>query len=95
MTLAALPCVVKGCLAWLMPRPVMQWLARAAPKAACTAVLLLSLSRSAALALNYGAPLRLYRQLPQVPTTSRPATCSQRHVFSSWPGFVASCMPHV
>lgn len=66
MTLAALPTMVKGCLSWLVPRPALNWLARAAPKVICAALLLLSLSRSVSLVINYGAPLRLYRQLPVV-----------------------------
>lgn len=66
MTLAALPATVKGCLSWLLPRPAVQFMARAATGAACLAIVVLSLSRSLSLQLNYGAPMRLYSHLPQV-----------------------------
>ena len=66
MTLVALPVMVKGTLGWLLPRQAVQWVARLAPRLACGAILVLSLSRVAALLLNYGAPLQVYRQLPEV-----------------------------
>ena len=66
MTLVALPVMVKGTLGWLLPRQAVQWIARLAPRLACGAILVLSLSRVAALLLNYGAPLQVYRQLPEV-----------------------------
>lgn len=66
MTLAALPVMAKGTLGCLLPRQAVQWVARLAPRLACCAILALSLSRVAALLLNYGAPMQVYRQLPQV-----------------------------
>ena len=66
MTLVALPVMVKGTLGWLLPRQTVQWVARLAPRLACGAIMVLSLSRVAALLLNYGAPLQVYRQLPAV-----------------------------
>ena len=66
MTLAALPVMAKGTLGCLLPRQALQWVARLAPRLACCAILALSLSRVAALLLNYGAPMQVYRQLPQV-----------------------------
>ncbi len=66
MTLVALPVMVKGTLGWLLPRQAVQWIARLAPRLVCGAILVLSLSRVAALLLNYGAPLQVYRQLPEV-----------------------------
>lgn len=42
------------------------------------AIIVLSLSRSLALRLNYGAPMRLYRHLPQVASH----LCSARQRFS-------------
>ena len=66
MTLVALPVMVKGTLGWLLPRQAVQWIARLAPRLACAAIMVLSLSRVAALLLNYGAPLQVYRQLPEV-----------------------------
>ena len=66
MTLAALPVMAKGTLGCLLPRQAVQWVARLAPRLACCAIVALSLSRVAALLLNYGAPMQVYRQLPQV-----------------------------
>lgn len=66
MTLASLPALVKACLSWLLPRQPVQAVARLAPRLACAAIVALSLSRIAALLNNYGAPMRLYRHLPQV-----------------------------
>lgn len=66
MTLAALPVMIKGTLACLLPRQAVQRIARLAPRLACFAIMLLSLSRVVALLANYGAPMQVYRQLPQV-----------------------------
>lgn len=65
LTLVALPVMVKGTLGWLLPRQAVQWIARLAPRLACGAIMVLSLSRVAALLLNYGAPLHVYQQLPE------------------------------
>lgn len=72
MTLAALPVMAKGTLGWALPRQAVQWVARLAPRLACCAIMVLSLSRVAALLLNYGAPMHVYRQLPQVSTSQNP-----------------------
>ena len=81
MTLAALPVMIKGSLCWLLPRQAVQWIARLAPRLACFAIMVLSLSRVAALLLNYGAPLQIYRQLPEVRRATfgfgRPASYAQ------------------
>ena len=66
MTLSALPIMTKGTLGWLLPRQAVQWVARLAPRLAYCAIVALSLSRVAALLLNYGAPMHVYRQLPLV-----------------------------
>lgn len=65
MTLAALPALVRASLSWLLPRQLTHALARLAPRLTCCAIAALSLSRATALVRNYGAPMRLYRHLPQ------------------------------
>lgn len=75
-------CVVQMCLAaaatlacmhlsagifkQFVPRKLARWLSRAATAVVVSTIVVLSLSRSAALVINYGAPMRLYRHLPQV-----------------------------
>ena len=49
-----------------LPRSLARWLSRAATAVVVLTIVALSVSRSAALVMNYGAPMRLYRHLPQV-----------------------------
>ena len=49
-----------------LPRRLARWLSRAATAVVVMTIVVLSLSRSTALVINYGAPMRLYRHLPQV-----------------------------
>lgn len=49
-----------------LPRKLAHRLSRAATAVAALTIVALSLSRSAALVINYGAPMRLYKHLPQV-----------------------------
>ena len=88
MTLAALPVMIKGTLGWLLPRQAGQWIARLAPRLVCFAVMVLSLSRVAALLLNYGAPLQIYRQLPEV---GRPDWAVIRAPATPWAHVVQLC----
>lgn len=59
-----------------LPRSMARWLSRAATAVVVSTIVALSVSRSAALVINYGAPMRLYRHLPQVNT----ACCPVLHV---------------
>ncbi len=70
MTLVALPVMVKGTLGWLLPRQAVQWVARLAPRLACGAIMVLSLSQSGR------AAAQLRRSPASVPAASsgRPAT---------------------
>ncbi|KAK9814227.1 hypothetical protein WJX72_002581 [[Myrmecia] bisecta] len=65
-TLEALPRLVYSAGLRCLPRRSAQLLANAAPIIAVLLIGLLSLARSAALVSNYGAPLRVYSQLPEV-----------------------------
>lgn len=55
-----------GILKQFVPRKLARWLSRAATAVVVSIIVVLSLSRSAALVINYGAPMRLFRHLPQV-----------------------------
>ncbi|CAL5219251.1 g1047 [Coccomyxa viridis] len=95
MTLVALPVMVKGTLGWLLPRQTVQWVARLAPRLACGAIMVLSLSRVAALLLNYGAPLQVYRQLPEDPVLQPGTNSSFVCVGDEWHRFPSSFhLPH-
>lgn len=50
-----------------LPKKLARRLSRAATAVVVLTTVALSLSRSAALVINYGAPMRLYRHLPQIP----------------------------
>ena len=95
MTLVALPVMVKGTLGWLLPRQAVQWIARLAPRLACGAILVLSLSRVAALLLNYGAPLQVYRQLPEVGPLMLASIDMLCHSWSAaWVVHLSPALPH-
>ncbi|KAK9846490.1 hypothetical protein WJX81_005211 [Elliptochloris bilobata] len=66
VALAATPAALRALGGWLLPRRATLWAAWLAPRAALTAAALLSAMRVAALVRNYGAPMALYRQLPEL-----------------------------
>ncbi|BDA41987.1 Alpha-1,2-mannosyltransferase ALG9 [Coccomyxa sp. Obi] len=90
LTLGALPAMVRGCLSWLLPRPAVQFMARAATGAACAAIIVLSLSRSLALRLNYGAPMHLYSHLPKESPELRGINYTYVCTGSEWHRFPSS-----
>ena len=53
----------------LLPRNVARWVSRGATAVVIIVIVLLSLSRSIALVVNYGATMTLYRHLPEVDIT--------------------------
>lgn len=67
-----------GIFKQFVPRKLARWLSRAATAVVVSTIVVLSLSRSAALVINYGAPMRLYRHLPQV-NMAPCAACSYQY----------------
>ena len=65
-TLASFRTLTSTILGKLFSRRFARWLSRGATAVVVIAIVLLSVSRSIALVVNYGAPMRLYTQLPQV-----------------------------
>ncbi|KAL3158672.1 hypothetical protein ABBQ32_011414 [Trebouxia sp. C0010 RCD-2024] len=59
-----------------LPRKLARRLSRAATAVAAFTIVALSLSRSAALVINYGAPMRLYKHLPQIPEYTNATRCN-------------------
>lgn len=66
-TLASFRTLTSTILGKLFSRRFARWLSRGATAVVVIAIVLLSVSRSIALVVNYGAPMRLYTQLPQIP----------------------------
>ena len=65
-TLASFRTLTSTILGKLFSRRFARWISRGATAVVVIAIVVLSLSRSIALVVNYGAPMRLYTQLPQV-----------------------------
>ena len=65
-TLASFKTLTASILRKVLPREFARWTSRGATAAVVKAIVALSVARSAALVINYGAPMRLYRHLPQV-----------------------------
>lgn len=65
-TLASFRTLTSTILGKLFSRRFARWISRGATAVVVIAIVVLSLSRSIALVVNYGAPMRLYSQLPQV-----------------------------
>lgn len=65
-TLASFRTLTSTILGKLFSRRFARWISRGATAVVVIAIVLLSLSRSIALVVNYGAPMRLYTQLPRV-----------------------------
>ncbi|KAL0044650.1 hypothetical protein WJX82_004234 [Trebouxia sp. C0006] len=66
-TLASFRTLTSTILGKLFSRRFARWISRGATAVVVIAIVVLSLSRSIALVVNYGAPMRLYSQLPQIP----------------------------
>jgi len=66
VALAAAPAAVRLLGARGLPRAAVLWAAWAAPRGALAAAAALSLLRAAALVAHYGAPMAVYRRLPEV-----------------------------
>ena len=79
--LAAMPAALRALGGWLLPRRATLWAAWLAPRAALTVAAALSAMRIAALVVNYGAPMAVYRHLPEVPCA---AACGRPLVAPSW-----------
>lgn len=79
--LAATPAALRALGGWLLPRRATLWAAWLAPRAALTVAAVLSAMRITALVGNYGAPMAVYRHLPEVP---REAACGHPPVAPSW-----------
>ena len=71
VTLTALPKLVRRCCTQVLPRRAAQMAARSLLALTFVLIVGLSLTRTAALLVNYGAPMRIYKALPQVRSTGR------------------------
>lgn len=66
IVLALLPDMVAALLGGVLHLHAGRWLGRALQRGLLLLTVALSLSRTAALVLNYGAPMSIYRALPPV-----------------------------
>ena len=66
VTLTALPKLVRRCCSQVLPRRAARVAARSLLTTTFVLIVGLSLTRTAALLVNYGAPMRIYKALPQV-----------------------------
>ena len=78
LVLVTLPRAIKRRTAAFLPRQASRLMAQAAPALALLAIVLVSLSRSAAVLMYYRAPMQVYQALPVV----RPA--SWEHQPHAW-----------
>jgi hypothetical protein len=69
VTLAAAAGLIRGIMGPILPRRLTAFLSAALPRAILAVIAVLSLSRTAALLVNYSAPMYVYRQLPAVQVT--------------------------
>jgi hypothetical protein len=69
ITLAAAAGVIRSIMGPILPRRVTAFLSAALPRAVIAVIAVLSVSRTAALLVNYSAPMYVYRQLPAVQVT--------------------------
>jgi len=76
-TLASFRTLTSTILGKLFSRRFARWISRGATAVVVIAIVLLSVSRSIALVVNYGAPMRLYAQLPQVSHYTYVMLCKQ------------------
>ena len=100
--LVALPRAIKRRTAPFLPRQASRLLAQAVPALALLAIVLVSLSRSAAVLVGYRAPMHVFRALPTVCThmpvavrwpsgwTLPEMLCSVRPV--SWQALLCACL---
>ncbi len=90
-TLASFRTLTSTILGKLFSRRFARWISRGATAVVVIAIVLLSLSRSIALVVNYGAPMRLYSQLPQVShyTISVKTTMIMLYIHSAYHMYVA------
>ncbi len=79
VALAAAPAAVRLLGARGLPRAAVLWAAWAAPRGALAAAAALSLLRAAALVAHYGAPMAVYRRLPEVRRRGARASAHARH----------------
>ena len=66
LVLVTLPRAIKRRTAAFLPRQASRLMAQAAPALALLAIVLVSLSRSAAVLMYYRAPMQVYQALPAV-----------------------------
>lgn len=83
-TLASLPTISTPLLSKVLPRRIARLLSRAATTLILVVIVLLSVSRTAALLLNYSAPMAIYRHLPEEPLATNPTDTIKVCVGDEW-----------